>query len=166
MNNCETKINYRIRTAQLADIPNILAVFADEVEAGKMLPRNEANMRERIQDWRVATLNNEVVGCVSLVFFTSELCEIRSLAVTEEFRKNGLGKKLVREAIDLAKERGAERVLTLTRAPYVFENFGFEQANIQDFHRKVQQDCSLCPFLEQCDETALLLQIKERAFVK
>jgi len=152
---------YRIRTAQLADIPEILAIFADEVEAGRMLPRSEEIMRANIQDWRVAYLDNVIIGCVSLVFFTPQLCEIRSLAVAESYRQNGLGKKLVQAAVDLAEERGAVNVLTLTRAPYLFEQFGFERDDIRNFHQKVQQDCQLCPFLTCCDEVALLLKIKE-----
>lgn len=156
-----TSQTYRIRTAQLADIPEILAIFADEVKAGRMLPRSEENMRANIHDWRVAILNDEIIGCVSLVFFTPTLCEIRSLAVAEPFRQNGLGKKLVQAAVDLAEERGVAKVLTLTRAPHLFEQVGFEQDNISNFHQKVQQDCQMCPFLECCDEIALLLKIKE-----
>lgn len=152
---------YRIRTAQLADIPEILAIFASEVEAGRMLPRTEEDMRASIQDWRVATVDNEIIGCVSLVFFTPRLCEIRSLAVAEPYRQNGLGNKLIQTAVELARQRGADDVLTLTRAPYLFEQLGFERSIISNFHHKVQQDCQLCPLVDNCDETALLYKISE-----
>lgn len=155
-------LNYRIRTVKFADIPDILALIADEVEAGRMLPRNKENMQAGIQDWRIASINNEIVGCVSLVFFNQTLCEIRSLAVAEAYRKNGLGKKLIKAALALAKERGVEDVLALTRAPLLFERFGFQKNEIRNFPEKVQQDCQPCPFINHCDEVTLLFKIKER----
>ncbi|MEN8240609.1 MAG: GNAT family N-acetyltransferase [Chloroflexota bacterium] len=153
--------NYCIRPAQLADISAALNLFAGEVEAGRMLPRNKENMRAGIQNWRVASINDEIIGCVSLVFFNQTLCEIRSLAVAEAYRKNGLGKKLIEAALALAKVRGAENVLTLTRAPRLFEHFGFQKNDIVKFPEKVQQDCQPCPFISNCDEVALLYKIKE-----
>ncbi len=161
MNHTKQFLNYRIRSAQLADIPDILALFADEVKAGRMLPRSKEIMQANIHDWRVAYINDEIIGCVSLVFYSQTLCEIRSLAVAKPFRQNGSGKKLVEAALVLAKKRGAEGVLTLTRAPGLFEHFGFQKTDIQKFPEKVQQDCQPCPFINQCDEIALLYKIKE-----
>jgi len=161
MNAAATKTEIRIRTAQLADIPAILALFAEEVEAGLMLPRNQAEMQARIGTWRVAEVDQEVIGCVSLVFFSQALCEIRSLAVAKQYRQNGLGKKLVQAAVEFAQESGVQQVLTLTRSPWVFEPLGFAKDLIHNFPAKVQQDCQLCPFIEQCDEVALLYTFQE-----
>ncbi len=161
MNQTKTNVNYRIRTAQLVDIPAILALFADEVKAGRMLQRNIEEMQTNIHLWRVAEFNDEIIGCVSLVFFNQSLCEIRSLAVAEQYRQNGLGKGLITAALDLAKEAGAEKVLTLTRASRVFEPLGFEKNDIRNFPEKVRQDCQPCPFINACDEAALLYQIKK-----
>lgn len=162
MKHVKKSINYHIRPAQLADIPDILVLFAEEVEAGRMLPRNKEDLQSGIRDWRIATINDEIIGCVSLVFFTPKLCEIRSLAVAEAYRNNGLGKKLIEAALILAKERGAEDVLTLTRASGLFERCGFQINDIRNFPKKVQADCQACPFINCCDEVALLIKIKER----
>ncbi len=166
MNHKKQSSNYRIRTTQLADIPAILTLFADEVAAGRMLPRNKENMRADIQNWRVASINEEIIGCVSLVFFNETLCEIRSLAVAEAFRTNGLGKKLIEAALTLATARGAENVLVLTRAPWLFEHGGFQKNDIQNFPEKVRQDCQPCPFINNCDEVALLYKIQESVAAK
>ena len=149
-------LEYQIRSAEVADIEKILALFAAEVEAGRMLARDKEKMRAGIADWRVAVVGDDVVGCVSLVFFNPALCEVRSLAVDESHRSNGLGKKLVETALDLAQARGAEQVLTLTRAAGLFERCGFNVDDIQNFPRKVQKDCQNCPFIDDCDEIALL----------
>jgi len=162
MKHAEISVDYKIRPAQLADIPDILALFASEVEAGRMLPRKKEDLQAGIKDWRVACNNDEVVGCVSLVFFNPNLCEIRSLAVAESCRNNGLGKKLIEAALILAKERGAKEVLTLTRAAGLFGSCGFQINDIRNFPKKVQTDCQACPFIDCCDEVALLIKIKEK----
>ena len=159
MKNQNNTSNCRIRPAQLADIPDILAVFADDVKAGLMLPRSKENMQESILDWRVASLNDEIIGCVSLVFFNKTLCEIRSLAVAEGYRKNGLAKKLIASALSLAIERDTKDVIALTRAPQVFEQLNFKKDDIRNFPEKVQQDCEPCPFINGCDEVALLYKL-------
>jgi N-acetylglutamate synthase-like GNAT family acetyltransferase len=161
MNNKDQSGNYQIRAPYQNEIPDILSLFAAEVKAGFMLPRSKENVLSNIQNWKVASFNQEIIGCVSLVFFNKTLCEIRSLAVAKSFRKNGLGKKLVEEALILAKELGAREVLTLTRAPRVFESSGFQTADIRNFPEKVRQDCKPCHFINNCDEIALLHTIKE-----
>jgi amino-acid N-acetyltransferase len=161
MNKPKPALKYHIRTAHATDITNILDLINDEVKAGRLLPRNEKDMRKNIKDWRVASQNDEIIGCVSLVFYNIKLCEIRSLVVSKAHRENGLGKNLIEEALVLAKERGAESVLTLTRAPRLFEGVDFRKDKINNFPDKVQQDCLPCPFLNNCDEFALLYQIKK-----
>ncbi len=44
MKHAEISVDYQIRPAQLADIPDILALFASEVEAGRMLPRKKEDL--------------------------------------------------------------------------------------------------------------------------
>lgn len=149
--------NYTIRPARAHDVDDIVALFAAEVEAGRMLARDKEKMKVGIDEWRVAVDGEDaIVGCVSLVFFNPLLCEVRSLAVDADHRSNGLGKTLVETALSLAKEHGAAQVLTLTRAAGLFERCGFLVDDIHNFPKKVQTDCMQCPFIDCCDEIALL----------
>jgi amino-acid N-acetyltransferase len=154
-------IDYQIQKTQIEDIPSILAIFDAEVAAGRMLARNQEELKKNIDLWRAVKINNQIVGCVSLVFFNPSLCEIRSLAVAEEFRTLGLGKLLLEAAIDLADELNAKTVFALTRSPWVFERLGFRKTIIQKFPEKVWQDCKPCPFINQCDEIAMYFNLKE-----
>lgn len=149
----------RLRPARAKDIESILAVFAEEVRAGRMLPRSPGEIRAHLRDWIVLEQEQRVIGCVSLVFFTPELCEIRSLAVLPEQRGNGQGAALVRAALALAGQRQATRVLTLTRAVDFFERLGFTYNEVANFPEKVWRDCRPCPLRHRCDETALIYEI-------
>lgn len=147
------------------DVDTIRALFEDEVRAGRMLPRTREGILARLDDWLVTEIDGQIVGCVSLVFFNETLCEIRSLAVHPAFRGNGIAADLVRAASAMAYDRGIQRVLTLTRAPRVFEKVGFRRDFVANFPDKVWHDCTPCPFRLACDEIALIydLTIPEHA---
>jgi len=145
-----------IRPARVDEIPSILDLFVNEVRTGRMLPRDPSEMTPGIGDWLVAEENGQVIGCVSLVFFSDELCELRSLAVRADHRGNGLGGKLIRAAAEMARVRGMRRVLTLTRAVGVFEAAGFVRDLVGNYPEKVWRDCTSCPLRAHCDEVALV----------
>jgi N-acetylglutamate synthase-like GNAT family acetyltransferase len=150
-----------LRIAQTSEIQAMLDLFEEEVRAGRMLPRNPNEVRAHIDDWIVAVEGDQVVGCVSLVFYNGDLCEIRSLAVDPEKRGLGMGIALIEASLELARERNMLRVLTLTRAAHLFEKLGFKHVSIEDFPLKVRRDCRPCPFRHACDEVALLYLIDE-----
>jgi N-acetylglutamate synthase-like GNAT family acetyltransferase len=159
---------YTIRPAGFEDIHAMLELFAAEVRAGRMLPRNPGEVRANLGNWLVAEQDDALVGCVSLVFFDEgksqhdlALCEVRSLAVSPELRGNGLGSALISAALDLAEERGAARVLALTRSVSLFENLGFYRSLVTMFPEKVWRDCRPCPLRHRCDEVALLYDFED-----
>lgn len=145
-----------IRQPYADEVEAICALFADEVRAGRMLPRRPEEMRARLGDWLVAEAYEEVIGCVSLVPFNASLCELRSLAVDPAYRGQGIGGQLITAAVEMARTRGMHRVLALTRAVHVFEQAGFRRDFIANYPEKVWHDCALCPFRQACDEVALI----------
>ena len=80
----------KLRPTQAHEIEAIRALFAEEVAAGRMLPRAADDIRAHLDDWIVAEADGQIVGCVSLVRFNTSLCEVRSLAVHPAFRGEGL----------------------------------------------------------------------------
>jgi N-acetylglutamate synthase-like GNAT family acetyltransferase len=148
-----------IRAPRASEVRTLVALFEEEVHAGRMLPRSPHEIRARLGDWRIACDGERIVGCASLVFFNAELCEVRSLAVDPAYRGNGLGASLVLAVIGLARERGMQRVLTLTRAAPVFERLGFRREIVGNFPEKVWRDCAPCPLRERCDEIALVYHL-------
>jgi len=149
----------QIRTARVLEIPAILALFDDEVQAGRMLPRKPDEMKKLIADWLVIEVDGKVVGCVSLIFYNNELCELRSLAVHPDYQGRGLGKQLIGGAVELAKAHNMRRVLSLTRAAKVFDRAGFKIDMVANYPEKVWRDCRPCPFQHNCDEIALIYDL-------
>jgi amino-acid N-acetyltransferase len=149
-----------IRQPQADEVEAILALFAQEVAAGLMLPRPADEVRQQLDRWLVAEQDGQVIGCVSLVYYNGTLAEVRSLAVRPDHRGNGIASQLVAEAVAMARARRLKRVLTLTRATRLFEQLGFERDAVSNFPIKVWQDCAPCPFQDRCDEIALVYELE------
>ncbi|MBI5959923.1 MAG: GNAT family N-acetyltransferase [Chloroflexi bacterium] len=148
-----------IRQPRVDEIDAVRALFDDEVRAGRMLPRRAEDIRARLGDWLIAEEDGQVIGCVSLVIFNETVCELRSLAVSPLCRGRGIGGELINAVLELARKRGLQQVLALTRAVPVFERMGFRHDFVSNFPDKVWRDCAPCPFKNACDEVALVFEL-------
>jgi amino-acid N-acetyltransferase len=149
-----------IRCPHACEVETILALFAQDVAAGLMLPRPADEVYQQLDRWLVAEQDGELIGCVSLVYYNGSLAEVRSLAVRPDWRGNGIASRLVAEAVAMARARGLKRVLTLTRAARLFEQAGFQRDAVTNFPIKVWHDCAPCPFQDRCDEIALVCELE------
>lgn len=151
-----------IRTATEPDIPAILALVNEHVRRGDLLPRTAESIRTTLPDWLIAKdPDDDVVACVSLLYYTPFLAEVRSLAVADKVKGQGYGRTLVRALIERARLRGVPTLFALTRAVGFFQKAGFVITNKERFPEKVWRDCVLCPIRERCDETAVVMHLQE-----
>jgi argininosuccinate synthase len=153
-----------IRPAQPDDVPAMLHLINEHVRRGDVLPRTAQSIRETLSEWLVGIdADEELVACVSLLFYTEALAEVRSLAVADKAKGKGYGRILVRTLLTNAKQRGVPTVFALTRAVGFFQKLGFQITAKERFPEKVWRDCSVCPLLHNCDETAVVLNLNEPA---
>ncbi len=144
-----------IRKATQSDAEQIHELVNIGEREGQLLPRTLASIRSSTDDWLVAEQAGEVVGCGSLIEMGPTLSEIRSLAVSPEYRGSGAGAKIVEALILEARARSIPTVFALTRAVPFFEKLGFVVTVKEDFPEKVWRDCSICPVRDACDEVAV-----------
>ena len=149
-----------IRSAQAADIPALLRLVSDHARRGDLLPRTALSIRDTLADWLVAEdEHGHIVACVSLLYYTPVLAEVRSLAVADQYKGNGVGRKLLTSLIARAQERQIPTLFALTRAVAFFEKAGFAITQKDDFPEKIWRDCFICPVKDACDEVAVVLQL-------
>jgi predicted N-acetyltransferase YhbS len=98
--------------AQLEAHPDAIELPVEQIEAGHV---------------RVAEVDGEVVGFVVLFERVEDGCELDGLFVEPERMRGGVGRALVREAVRMARERGAAHidVVANPQAVAFYEAVGF-----------------------------------------
>lgn len=151
-----------IRPARESDIPDILRLVSDHARRGDLLPRTALSIRETLPNWLVGKdEDGEIVACVSLLYYTPALAEVRSLAVADKVKGQGWGRTIVKTLITQARQNGVPTLFALTRAVDFFQKAGFTVTNKERFPEKVWRDCQFCPIQDACDETAVVLRLNQ-----
>lgn len=114
-----------VRPARTSDIKEIRK-FIDEYAAGRrLLTKETVTLYESVQEFTVAQINNEVVGCGALHVLWEDLAEVRTLAVSEIVRGKGVGHAILGEIIERARQVGVKRIFCLTFETEFFGRHGF-----------------------------------------
>ena len=148
-----------IRKAKISDAKAISALINCYAEHDKMLFRSLADIYENLQTFVVAEEDGAIIGCCALEVIWSDLAEIKSLAVSSARMGRGVGRQLVTGAILQAQELGIQRVFALTLEPKFFAKLGFAVAGMDTLPMKVWSDCARCPKQQECDETAVVMDV-------
>ncbi len=145
-----------VRKAVMHDIRPILALINGYAARGIMLPRTEFELSESIRDFTVVTLGDELLGCGALHFYSPTIGEIRSLAVSERAKTQGVGRKLVESLVREAQEYELDAVFAFTYVVEFFRKVGFHAVERGALPLKAWKDCVRCPKFQACDEVAVL----------
>ena len=148
-----------IRPARMGDIPEIADLINYHAERGRMLHRSPAYLYEWVRNFCVCQIDGRIVGCCALEPVWTDLGELKSLAVRQDLRGQGIGTRLIERSLELARSIDIKRVFCLTREPIFFETLGFRRLERNELPHKVWSDCVNCPVKENCDEIALLLDL-------
>lgn len=148
-----------IRKATIDDIKEIQELINFYAKQDKMLPRSLNELYENIRDFFVYEEAGRILGCCALHIAWEDLAEIKSLAVEESMQKKGIGKKLVKEALEDAKGLKVKRVFALTYVPSFFEEFGFKKIEHSALPHKIWSECIKCIKFPDCAEIALAMDI-------
>ena len=115
-----------VRRARTADVPRIKSIVDTYAGSGrKLLAKELVTLYEDVQDFLVAELDGEVVGCGALHVLWSDLGEVRTLAVDPRRVKARIGQALLQGLIATARELGLSRLFALTFHVEFFARAGF-----------------------------------------
>jgi amino-acid N-acetyltransferase len=156
-------MDYEIKKARISDASQIHRLVNHFADKGEMLPRALSEIYENIRDYFVVRQNEQVISCAALHINWADLAEIKSLAVTEEHQKQGIGDRMVTACLQEASELGIATVFCLTYNPEFFAKCGFSQVEKAELPHKVWGECFRCPKFPNCDESALVYHIEGKA---
>lgn len=148
-----------IRKANIDDVKSIHALLKFYGDRGDLLARPLSRLYDHLRDFSVFTdIQNtkDIIGCCALQFCWEDLAEIRSLAVRKEAFGRSIGRQLVENAFEEARQFKIKSLFTLTYKPEFFEKFGFIKIDKADLPLKIWSDCIHCIKFPDCDETAMI----------
>ena len=122
-------MSYIVRQARTRDVRVIRTLIDQNVDSGRLLDKDMVNLFEDIQEFCVAesSADGAVAGCGALHVMWEDLAEIRTLAVHESRRGEGIGNLIVAELLERARLLGVARVFVLTFAVSFFTGHGFAE---------------------------------------
>ncbi len=147
---------HAIRHAALDDVADIYGLLSLYSDMGVLLPRPESDIYHSLRDFYVIEHERRIIGCAALLIYTSELGEVRSLAVDPQYMKLGLGNRLVHTIEREACLLGLTKLMALTYVVPFFEKLGFSVVEMNELPEKVWGACINCHKFQNCDEIAVL----------
>jgi len=116
-----------IRPARTQDIPGIRALIDTYTLGGRLLNKETVMLYEDVQEFTVAVDDNKVVGCGALHVLWEDLAEVRTVAVVDNLKGQGVGHQILEAIINRARTIGVSRVFCLTFETAFFARHGFEE---------------------------------------
>lgn len=115
----------QIRPAHTSDIKGIRQLIDSYAPQGRLLTKETVTLYESVQEFTVAVAGDEVVGCGALHVLWEDLAEVRTVAVSEKLRGQGVGHQILESIISRAQNLGIKRIFCLTFETEFFGRHGF-----------------------------------------
>lgn len=119
-----------------------------------------SELYRHLRDFFVIEIDRRVVAIGALEIFTEDLGEVRSLVVDAAYERRGFGRLIVQRIVAEARNIGLRRVMALTYVPEFFHKLGFKTVSMGSLPEKVWSVCVKCYKYNNCDEVAVLLELK------
>ena len=70
---------------------------------GRLLSKETVTLYETVQEFTVAELDGEIVGCGALHVLWEDLAEVRTVAVVDKMRGKGVGNAIIEKIVTKSK---------------------------------------------------------------
>src|ERR1051325_3022104 len=136
--------------------PALHALITANLEEGHLLPRSLEEVTARADRFTIAMRGRKLVGCAELAPLSNQVAEVRSLAVDQKERGNGVGTLLIDELRQRAHDEGFDKLSAFTHAPGYFSQMGFSIVPHVWVQEKVFTDCVKCEHFRRCGQYAMV----------
>lgn len=149
-----------VRRARMSDVEKIHQLVNVQAEQGEILPRTLSNVIHDIQNFVVADIDGDVVGCASLYIYQTGLAEIRSVVVDKTAQGQGQGQALVQYLLEFAHQMELEQIIVLTYIAEYFAKLGFNTIDKASLAENIIEDSEPSPNKDPADEVAMEYIVK------
>ncbi len=132
------------------------ALITANLDEGRLLPRTLDEITTHACRFTIALRGRKIVGCAELAPLSTQVAEVRSLAVDAKERGNGVGTMLVDTLRKQAHEEGFDKLSAFTHAPGYFSQMGFSIVPHLWMQEKISTDCVKCEHFRRCGQYAMV----------
>jgi amino-acid N-acetyltransferase len=118
-------VTVSVRSARTADVASIRRFVDFYAPKRILLDKPTVTLYEDVQEFVVAEVDGDVVGCGALHVLWADLAEVRTVAVDPACQRSGIGHHLLTALIERARTLGIGRVYCLTFEVDFFAAHGF-----------------------------------------
>jgi len=156
-----------LRAAVAADAPALHALIAGHLEEGRLLPRLLDELVVHAHRFVIAVeaaaSGDRIVGCAELAPLSTSVAEVRSLVVSKDARRLGLGIRMVEDLAVRARREGYARLCAFAHDPAFFVRRGFSIVPHTWVPEKIAHDCHSCPLFRNCGQYAIVMELDRMA---
>src|SRR5450759_4856842 len=98
------------RKAEIQDVREIQKLLTFFANRGDMLSRSLSELYESLRDFYICEEGGQLLGTAALHIVWEDLAEIRSVAVSENAGRKGIGTQLIQACIDEARQIGLKKL--------------------------------------------------------
>jgi amino-acid N-acetyltransferase len=120
-------VSLLVRPARTSDVALIRRLVDLYAETGRLLDKPTVTLYEDIQEFVIAEVDGEPVGCGALHVLWVDLAEVRTVAVDPACRLKGVGHAVLEALLARARDVGVLRVFCLTFEVKFFTAHGFKR---------------------------------------
>lgn len=149
------------RNAAAEDVEELYSLIEEYARLGIMLPRSREALISRIDQFVIAEMDDNFIGCGSLFKLSPDLLEVRSIGLYVEGKGKGIGSMILAKLIEAARGQRIPQVIAFTCEVDFFLRNGFTVVEKSLFPEKVKSDCVNCKRQLACNEIAVVKRIDE-----
>jgi amino-acid N-acetyltransferase len=120
-------VNTVVRPARTSDVELIRRLVDFYTDTGRLLDKPTVTLYEDIQEFVIAEIDGEAVGCGALHVLWVDLAEVRTVAVDPSCKHQGVGHEILEALLARARAVGVLRVFCLTFEVSFFAAHGFKR---------------------------------------
>ena len=155
-----TSTKLTIKRANAKQAPALHALITANLEEGRLLPRTLEEIAVHAGRFTIVVRGRTIVGCAELAPLSTQMAEVRSLAVDAGERDHGVGAMLIDDLRRRGHDEGFDRLSAFTHAPGYFSQMGFSIVPHVWMQEKISTDCVTCPLFLRCGQYAMVAPLE------
>ncbi len=108
------------------DLPVVQEFLKFFMDGHQLLPRTSIELELLLKHAFLAKNADQIIGFAAVEIYSKKLAEVQCLAVSDQFRRRGVGKRLVNMCVQRAREQKVIELMAISNSDEMFQACGFD----------------------------------------